>query len=1025
MNRRDFLSAMGVGGGATALTACGIDDNLYFTPVETILPYVVRPEAVTPGTPTLFATTVVTGADAWPVLAVHREGRVINVMANRQTPLAAAVPAAALLELQRHYSPDRFAGPLDAGATTTWDAAIPKLASAVAKARAEGKKVAWLGGYRSGTIVGLIQSMTGGEAVFFEGLGRDAEAAAAELVFGSPALPRYDLMGAHYVLSFGADFLGGAWGGAGTQSQYAMARSANHGNFVARFALVSPHKGQTGARADDWYAAAAGSEAHVALAVAKLVAEKKGVASAFAGWLAGADVAAAAAASGLSEAAIAEIAEHFATLPSAVALPGGVAGSSAGATALAAATYVLNLVTATPAFSAGGYPGPISTLARLEALVADLKAGSVGVLLVDDGCDLVSLLPSEFGLAEAIRAAGASFSFSSHPSATQAACQVTLPISDAFEDWGDEEVVSGLWLVRQPSGAPVRDTRSLGDILLATWRALDPAGAPAGNWHERVRAAWIAAAGEMAPTTTEDAVVADAEPTGPTPAQLRWWESTLAAGFVAMPSYVSARPLTPREGQITLPAAPSGDLALHVYAQPFRRDGRYANSPWAQETPDPMTGQVWGSFVLVHPATAAKLGVGDNDLLTLATDKGSLDVGVEVHPFVREDTVALALGDGHTGAGRYADGTGVNVAALLGAQRDGSGCLAWQGARVRATAKGAKADLVSTFGSDDHLGRGWAEVVAASAWAPVGDAAAAHPGDLVGRHGLPMDVRLQKAGIEDFYELPEHPVYRFGLTIDTDACTGCGACAIACYAENNLPVVGKVKAKQGREMGWIRVNRYITDGDVHFVPLMCQQCGHAPCESVCPVLATYHTLDGLNAMIYNRCVGTRYCANACPYGARRFNYHTYLWPEPLNLQLNPDVVARTMGVMEKCTFCVQRIRRVKDAYRDRGFNNRVPDAALRKLTACADACPSDAITFGNLNDEASVPASSRKSGRNYIPIPEIRTFPAVNYLARASFHHAPAAHGAGHGEGHGDGHGEGHGDHHPTEAGGAEPPAHH
>ena len=210
-------------------------------------------------------------------------------------------------------------------------------------------------------------------------------------------------------------------------------------------------------------------------------------------------------------------------------------------------------------------------------------------------------------------------------------------------------------------------------------------------------------------------------------------------------------------------------------------------------------------------------------------------------------------------------------------------------------------------------------------------------------------------------------------------------------------------------MSWIRVNRYLKDTPeghspaVHFVPMMCQQCGHAPCESVCPVLATYHTIDGLNAMVYNRCVGTRYCSNACPYSARKFNYHSYVWPEPFNLQLNPDVVTRTMGVMEKCSFCVQRLRRIKSAYRDRGFTRPVPDSSLEQLPACADACPSQAITFGNLVDPESGASKLRKSPRHYIPIAELNTFPAVSYLARASFHveeakphhEAEGAHGEG------------------------------
>ena len=249
---------------------------------------------------------------------------------------------------------------------------------------------------------------------------------------------------------------------------------------------------------------------------------------------------------------------------------------------------------------------------------------------------------------------------------------------------------------------------------------------------------------------------------------------------------------------------------------------------------------------------------------------------------------------------------------------------------------------------------------------------------------------------------------------------------MACYAENNLPVVGKTKTGEGREMGWVRVNRYVKGDDIFFVPMMCQQCGHAPCESVCPVLATYHTIDGLNAMVYNRCAGTRYCSNACPYSVRKFNYHSYVWPEPFNLQLNPDVVTRTMGVMEKCTFCVQRIRRIKSSYKDHhGLTSVVPAEALTQLTACADACPSQAITFGNAEDPESPVTLSRKSGRNYIPLAELNTFPAINYLGKASFHHTlDAHHGGGHGDDHGGDHGDAHGDDHAPADDHNEAPAH-
>jgi molybdopterin-containing oxidoreductase family iron-sulfur binding subunit len=246
-----------------------------------------------------------------------------------------------------------------------------------------------------------------------------------------------------------------------------------------------------------------------------------------------------------------------------------------------------------------------------------------------------------------------------------------------------------------------------------------------------------------------------------------------------------------------------------------------------------------------------------------------------------------------------------------------------------------------------------------------------------------------KAGLTDFYPEPEHPTYRFAMSVDLNTCTGCGACEAACYAENNIPIVGPAMIRKTRQMGWIRLSRYWEgEGehpDIRWQPVMCQQCAHAPCEAVCPVFATYHNLDGLNAMIYNRCVGTRYCGNNCPYSARRFNYHSYDWPEPFHMMLNPDVTVRDMGVMEKCTFCIQRIRDVKDHARDDG-HRLATDAELQKLPACARACPADALVFGNKNDANAQVTKNHQSPRSFYMLTELNTKPGVKYLARLVHH---------------------------------------
>jgi Fe-S-cluster-containing dehydrogenase component/anaerobic selenocysteine-containing dehydrogenase len=1037
LNRRDFLKALGVTGSATALSACGADGNVYLTPIEKVLPYAVRPDQLTPGTPTFFATTVHSGPAARPALARTREGRVINVGANTRAPWAPAVPSTALFELQKHYSPDRLKGPAVAEGATgpatkaiTWDEGITKLADAVKAARAGGKKVAYLGGYHSGAITKLIDAFTAGESVYWEPLGYEADVAASEIVFGRRVLADYRIDDAGYVLSFGADFLAG-WGAGELGARYGRARNPNHGHSVARFALVSPHRDQTGASADDWYKATPGSQALVARAIAKLIADAKAYQGPALALIGAPDLAAAASASGLSEDDLKAIAGHFAQ-SNGVALPGGVAAAGQTAVDLAVAVHLINVVAGNigTKVSLDGYTGPIHAYSRLEQLIADLNAGAVDVLLLDDA-NPVYALPAATGVGEALAKAKLLVALTSHADESSSAAQLSLPTSDVFEDWGDEEPVAGLRLLRQPSMLPLYDTRGLGDVLIAAGKAAglggaDPASDPfaAGSWRELLRKNW-----EAAGFPAEFATFTD------------FWEKSLENGFALSTVAPAASDVVAASYSWGTDApAGEGEYFLHVHPHPFRRDGRYANQPWAQEVPDPLTGNVWDSWLEVHPATAEKLGVKRNSLVTVKSANGSFEIGVHVIPTVREDTVALAFGQGRTAGGRYADKVGQNAAALLGAAKSAQGTFAWQQGKVAVTSAGRDAELVTAFSvygmSDEQRRIGLA--VNAAELAKVGDAAAEHPGSLTPIHAAPWDERLTRGvpdangkskPINDFYELPDHPVYRFAMTVDTNACNGCGACSVACYAENNLPVVGKDKVREGREMGWIRINRYweteAGKDDIRFVPMMCQQCGHAGCESVCPVLATYHTIEGLNAMVYNRCVGTRYCSNACPFQVRRFNYHSYQWPEPFNLQLNPEVTTRTMGVMEKCTFCVQRIRTAKAAYRGKeGFNAVLPDAALKQLPACAEACPTQALTFGNLNDAESTPSKTRNSARNYFPLYDLNVFPAINYLGKANFHVEPPHHGGGSHGGAGDHAAPADGHAAPADAGHAEPAGH-
>ena len=398
----------------------------------------------------------------------------------------------------------------------------------------------------------------------------------------------------------------------------------------------------------------------------------------------------------------------------------------------------------------------------------------------------------------------------------------------------------------------------------------------------------------------------------------------------------------------------------------------------------------------ISNATAKQLDVIFGDVIKIDTGEASIEVPVYPRGGIRDDVVAVATGQGHT-VGFYASmemeempgvARGANVNAVLPATADEAGGRAWLATRTQLSKTGAFQRIALSQWTDNQHERGLAKEVSLLALA--GDHGDHHDGPHV------IEIPYDRANDAD----PEDP-YRWGMTIDNDRCTGCSACIAACYIENNIPVVGEANVIKHREMNWIRIERYIGDGDreggeerrphphrevlgetnVRYAPMLCQQCGAAPCESVCPVIATYHTPDGLNGMVYNRCVGTRYCANNCVYKVRRFNYFDYgydNWPGLLRLMLNPDVTVRGQGVMEKCSFCVQRIQTAKQPAKD--VDREIIDGEV--VTACQQSCASGAITFGNTRDSKAAVNTSVDERRSYHSLHMLNTRPAITYLAQ-------------------------------------------
>ncbi|MCB0339639.1 MAG: 4Fe-4S dicluster domain-containing protein, partial [Bdellovibrionales bacterium] len=515
----------------------------------------------------------------------------------------------------------------------------------------------------------------------------------------------------------------------------------------------------------------------------------------------------------------------------------------------------------------------------------------------------------------------------------------------------------------QPVMRPVFDTQAFGDILISSARSAgkDNLIGDARTFEDVLKARWRQYHQDWGVSGSFD----------------KFWMAAVEAGGYIEKSAADEKvkvAVNPKAFQMTfgMPSfaqteSPSPhDPILLPYASVKSFDGRSANRAWLQELPDPITQAVWDTWVEMHPDMARAHGIEKGDLVTLRNFFGEINVPVYITEYIHPAVVGVPVGNGHSEYGRFASGVGDNVKRLLPAKLDKlSGTLALLSTKVSVLRGRGKGGLVSTAGSDSQQGRELARTTFVD-----GKTNGKHHGGHAGHHE-PKQMYVQR----------KHPLYNWGMTVDLAACTGCSACVVACYSENNIPMVGKKVVSQGREMSWIRIERY-HDGtadspQVSFLPLMCQHCNSAPCEPVCPVYATYHNEEGLNVMVYNRCVGTRYCSNNCPYKVRRFNWLESKHPEPLNWQLNPDVTPRVAGVMEKCTFCVQRIQKAKDKAKDMG--RLVEDGEVQP--ACVQSCPTQALTFGNLDDDGSRVSKNRKDHRAYQLLDHhLNTQPSVSYL---------------------------------------------
>ena len=997
VKRREFLKVLGVSTAATAAVGCGTSE------VEKLIPYLVSPDNTVPGVSNYYATTCRECSAGCGLIVEVRDGRAIKAEGNPAHPVnRGALCARGQSSLQALYNPDRFRGPMkregDTLVPTTWDDAVGILAQKLGEAKSRNGGIAFINGHEQGSFPALLDQILAGYGAPAH-LSYDAEAPVAVATANRAAYgtswPHHDFSSAELIVSFAADFLDG-WGvPVPQQLEFAEARGKVEG--APRFIYVGARRTLTGLNADSWIPARPGSELTIVNAL-----------------LGRGSLAAAAEEAGVAVALLEGLRDEIRSAKASAILGGGYTTNSG---ELAAAVAELNKQrgnvgkTIFPNRGLNAFEG-VATLADVRALTERMNAGSVQLAMVRHANPAYTTPPS-LGFAAAFAKVPFKVSFSSIPDETTALCDLVLPDHHGLESWGDAEPVDGTLSLQQPVMDPVFDSRSTADVLLAVAKS-DPS--LASRFAVADYRAWLA--GRVGGNNNLRTALTSAITSGSALAR------TSSAGRTA------AKPA----------AAGAGEYQLLTYLSPTLGDGRGANKPWLQELPDPVTKICWQTVVEMHGETAAALGIEDGDLVTVTTDAGTLTAPALIYLGIRPDTIAVMVGRGQgEAAGRYAV-AGENAYALGAVTEDArTGAAVYGATKARLAKASGNQRLVTTEGSGRQHGRNIAQATTIAALLAGENEVKHHhfdgqastefePGlrsptanDAQGEFGVPGS---KDKGMYD----PEHwsgaAKRRWAMTIDLAKCTGCSACVTACYAENNIPTVGAswqgpvllpdrtgfgANITRSREMSWIRLERYYEldreprdvkfdpahpDFETRFIPMMCQHCGNAPCEPVCPVYATYHAPNGLNVQVYNRCVGTRYCSNNCPYKVRYYNWFgygdpsrsQYAFPEPLHWQLNPDVTVRQKGIMEKCTFCVQRIKEAEHRVALEGRELQ-PDEFT---TACAQACPSRAIVFGDAADENWSVAKWAKDRRAYHVFEELNTYTAVVYLQKVN-HPAPGA----------------------------------
>ncbi len=977
LTRRNFLHVMGA-----TLAFAGVTAGCGRQPKETIHPYVNQPEEMIPGKPVFFATAFVEGGYAKGVLVESHMGRPTKIEGLPGHPASLgrtdARTQASILDL---YDPDRSKIVQRLGFVDSWDNFVAEARGVLDDTRTRGGEgvrvlTETVTSPSTGALLNaLVSAYPRAKWHQFEAGGRDNEREGARLAFGEYVDAVYHFDKADVVVSLDADFLDQGPANVRHTTDYAQRRDAvdHAGDGGASEARLS----RTYAFESSPTNAGAGADHRFSVrpsqieAVAASIAEGLGVGAkrSFArlsereqGWV---------------DAVVADLEEHR----------GGslvVAGRHQPAVVHALAHAIndkLGSVGTTVDYIAPVEVAPVNQLASLRELVSDMADGRVEMLIILGGNPVYNA-PGDLDFLEALKKVPLRAHLSRYVDETSAYCQWHVPALHDLESWGDARAFDGTVSLIQPLIAPLYEGKTASELLSALIDGEERSS------HEIVQAYWKDERGEEDFDT--------------------FWTASLARGFIEGSAFAS-KTLGIRAdavGTLGVPEPLAADeFEIVMLPDPSVGNGGASNNAWLQELPNPLTKLTWDNAVIVGYSMALDFGLKNEDVVEVGYKRRTIQGPVWIHPGHSQRTITLHLGYGRTAAGKVANGIGFNVYSIQTADAptmdrgatlrkiDGKHLLA----RTEEHYNMEGRELVRHFTEEEY---------------------AADPH--VAQHGR-SGLQHVPAQDETLYDPEEKrwEGYAWGMTIDLNRCTGCNACIVACQSENIIPVVGKTELRKGREMHWIRVDRYfhsgserelealpeeerrvaLDDAKVYYQPVPCMQCENAPCEVVCPVGATQHSREGLNDMVYNRCIGTRYCANNCPYKVRRFNFFNYtrtplgsrgdrvygpklenahVNPESLKPMRNPDVTVRTRGVAEKCTYCVQRINHARIESKKSG--SRIQDGDC--VTACQQACPANAIIFGDINNPESEVSKKKEGHRNYGILEDLNTRPRTTYLAR-------------------------------------------